>query len=51
VLLTGLGYTPTLRRFDGLVHGFTAMVGVSQACRDAVVEISSMLRHRLDQKV
>lgn len=37
----------TLRRFDGLVHGFANMIGVSQACRAAMVEIASMLRHML----
>ncbi|MBN1210176.1 MAG: alpha/beta hydrolase [Myxococcaceae bacterium] len=42
------GTSATLRRFDGFVHGFANMVGVSQACRDAVVEIASMLRHLLD---
>ncbi len=45
------GTPATLRRFDGLVHGFANMVGVSPACRDAVVEIASMLRRLLDETV
>lgn len=37
--------TPTvLRRFDSLIHGFINMVGVSPACRDAVVEIAGTTR-------
>jgi acetyl esterase len=42
------GTPATLRRFDGLVHGFANMVGVSPACRSAVVEIASTLRRLLD---
>ncbi|WP_224241138.1 alpha/beta hydrolase [Hyalangium gracile] len=42
------GTPATLRRFDGLVHAFANMCGVSQACHDAVVEISSTLRRMLD---
>jgi acetyl esterase len=42
------GTPVTLRRFEGLVHGFANMAGVSRACRDAVVEIASMLRHLID---
>jgi acetyl esterase len=41
------GTPATLRRFDGLVHGFANMAGVRPACRDAVVEIASMLRHHM----
>jgi len=43
------GTPVTLRRFDGLIHGFVNMGGVSRACRDAVVEIASMLRKQLDE--
>jgi acetyl esterase len=45
--LQAAGTPVTLRRFDGLVHGFANMVGVSQACRATVVEIASMLRHMI----
>jgi len=41
------GTPVTLRRFDGLVHGFANMTGVSPVCRGAVVEIASMLRQLL----
>jgi len=47
--LQAAGTPVTLRRFDGLVHGFANMTGVSQACRGAVLEIASMLRHMLEQ--
>jgi acetyl esterase len=43
------GTPATLRRFDGLIHGFANMGGVSRACRDAMVEIASMLREQLDE--
>jgi acetyl esterase len=43
------GTPAKLRRFEGMVHGFANMAGVSRACRDAVVEIASMLRQRLDE--
>jgi acetyl esterase len=46
--LRGAGTRATLRRFDGLVHGFANMGGVSPACRDAVVEYASVLRGLLD---
>jgi acetyl esterase len=47
--LQAAGTPVTLRRFDGLVHAFINMAGVSQACRAAVEEIASMLRHMLAQ--
>jgi acetyl esterase len=47
--LRAAGTPATLRRFDGLVHGFANMTGVSQACRSAVIEIASMLRRMLEQ--
>ncbi|PTL84790.1 alpha/beta hydrolase [Vitiosangium sp. GDMCC 1.1324] len=43
------GTPVTLRRFDALIHAFANMVGVSPACRDAVVEMASMLREMLDE--
>ena len=45
--LQDAGTPATLRRFDGLVHGFANMAALSQACRAAGVEIASMLRHML----
>jgi acetyl esterase len=47
--LQAAGTPATLRRFDGLVHGFANMIGVSPACRTAMLEIASMLRHMLDK--
>lgn len=47
--LQAAGTPTTLRRFDGFVHGFINMTGVSPACRSAVLEIASMLRHMLEQ--
>jgi acetyl esterase len=38
------GTTAVLRRFDSLIHGFFNLVGVSPACRDAVVEIAGASR-------
>ena len=38
------GNAVTVRRFGSLVHGFFNMVGVSRACRDAVVEIAGATR-------
>jgi acetyl esterase len=38
------GTTAVLRRFDSLIHGFFNMVGVSPACRDAVIEIAGATR-------
>jgi acetyl esterase len=34
----------TVRRFDGFVHGFFNMVGISPVCRDAVIEIAGATR-------
>jgi acetyl esterase len=45
--LQAAGTPATLRRFDGLVHGFANMIGVSPVCRAAMVEIASMLRQML----
>ena len=37
--------TPVLlRRFPGFIHGFIGAVGVSQVCRDALVEIAGATR-------
>jgi acetyl esterase len=47
--LEAAGTPVTLRRFDGLVHGFANMTALSPACRAAVVEIASMLRDMLDK--
>ena len=38
------GTTTVLRRFDALIHGFFNMVGVSPACRDAVIEVAGATR-------
>lgn len=43
------GTRTTLRRFDGLIHGFANMVGVSRVCRDAVVEIAAMVRNEINR--
>jgi acetyl esterase len=42
--LQAAGTTTVLRRFDSLIHGFFNMVGVSPACRDAVIEIAGATR-------
>ena len=42
--LLAAGNTTVLRRFDSLIHGFINMVGVSPACRDAVIEIAGATR-------
>jgi len=42
--LLAAGTTTVLRRFDSLIHGFVNMVGVSPACRDAVIEIAGATR-------
>ncbi|MDB4937517.1 MAG: Alpha/beta hydrolase fold-3 domain protein [Labilithrix sp.] len=42
--LQAAGTTTVLRRFDALIHGFFNMVGVSPACRDAVIEIAGVTR-------
>jgi acetyl esterase len=42
--LLAAGNTTVLRRFDSLIHGFINLVGVSPACRDAVVEIAGATR-------
>ncbi|HEX8703424.1 MAG TPA: alpha/beta hydrolase [Myxococcaceae bacterium] len=47
--LQAAGTPVTLRRYDGFVHGFINMTGVSPACRAAVLEIASMLRHMLEK--
>jgi acetyl esterase len=38
------GVPVLLRRFDGLIHGFVNMTGISPACRDALVEVAGTLR-------
>jgi acetyl esterase len=47
--LQAAGTPAVLRRFDGLVHGFANLAVLSPACRAAVVEIASMLRHMLQE--
>ena len=42
--LTRAGVKATVKRFDGLVHGFANLTGVSPACREAVIEIARGLR-------
>jgi acetyl esterase len=46
--LLAAGVPTTLRRFEGLVHGFIHMLAVSRACRAAVVSVASDLRAALD---
>lgn len=38
------GNDVTVRRFEGFVHGFLNMVGISRACHEAVVEIAGATR-------
>jgi acetyl esterase len=40
--LNKAGTPATLRRFDGLLHGFVNMIGFSPACRAATVEIAEL---------
>ncbi len=42
--LQDAGTPATLRRFPGFIHAFIGAAGVSQACRDAVVEIAGATR-------
>jgi acetyl esterase len=44
------GNEVTVRRFGSLIHGFLNMVGVSPACRDAVIEIAGATRVLLARK-
>jgi acetyl esterase len=44
------GNAVTVRRFGSLIHGFLSMVGVSPACRDAVIEIAGATRVLLARK-
>ncbi len=48
--LTERGNAVTVRRFGSLIHGFLNMVGVSPACRDAVIEIAGATRVLLARK-
>ncbi|MDB4992974.1 MAG: Alpha/beta hydrolase fold-3 domain protein [Myxococcaceae bacterium] len=48
--LAARGNAVTVRRFGSLVHGFLNMVGVSPACRDAVIEIAGATRVLLARK-
>ena len=38
------GSSVVVRRFEGLIHGFANMTGVSRSANEAVVEIAGMLR-------
>ena len=38
------GAPVALRRFDGLIHGFINMVGISRVSRDALIEIAGATR-------
>lgn len=42
------GSRAVLRRYDGFIHGFANMTGVSRACRLAVIEIAQTTRHMLE---
>jgi acetyl esterase len=48
--LAGGGNDVIVRRFGSLIHGFFSMVGVSSACRDAVIEIAGATRVLLARK-
>jgi acetyl esterase len=48
--LAAAGTPVTLRRLDGLVHGFVHLVGVSRSAREAVAEIAVLLRAGLDRE-
>jgi acetyl esterase len=45
------GTRVVLRRFDGLVHGFVNLVGVSADCRRALREVAHTTRRLLDAQV
>lgn len=45
--LADAGNAVVLRRFEGLIHGFASMSGVSTSSRDAVVETAGLLRATL----
>ncbi|MCP3100562.1 alpha/beta hydrolase [Myxococcus sp. K15C18031901] len=49
VRLGAAGTPVTHRRFDGLVHAFANMTGLSGACRAAMVEVATLLRRMLDE--
>lgn len=42
--LEDAGNTVVMRRFDDLVHGFTNLVGISRASREALVEVAGVTR-------
>jgi acetyl esterase len=46
--LRAAGTPSMLRRFDGLIHGFINLVGLSRACREALIEVAGALRAMLD---
>jgi acetyl esterase len=48
--LAQAGSRVTLRRFDGLIHGFANMGGLSPACRAAVIEVAGMLKATLENR-
>jgi acetyl esterase len=48
--LARAGNSVQLRRFDSLVHGFFNMIGLSRACRNAVIEIALATRTLLGSK-
>ncbi|MCE9670576.1 hypothetical protein LY474_22480 [Myxococcus stipitatus] len=51
-LLLGLphaGPPVTHRRFEGWIHAFANMTGLSGACRDAMVEVATSPRRMLDE--
>lgn len=43
-LLEDAGNVCVLRRFDGLIHGFANLIGVSAASRDALIEVAGTMR-------
>ncbi|MFN7132877.1 MAG: alpha/beta hydrolase, partial [Myxococcales bacterium] len=46
--LRAAGSPVLLRRFDGLIHGFANMAGVSRSCREAVIELAAAFGAMLD---
>jgi acetyl esterase/lipase len=46
--LRDAGVPVVLRQFEGLLHGFCSMAGISTACRQAVAEVAGDLRTMLD---
>jgi acetyl esterase len=48
--LRAAGTPAVLRRFPGFIHAFIAAIGVSRACREAVIEIAGATRAMLETR-